>query len=398
MRKIISTIAFLVIMASCTTISVTKVTPTNNPEGIRYALGKPFIKVTPNPSGDGTYTAELVYLPDDNQVYAVKASSFMTKYTLELNVDESGILKKLDLSKSTASPASDIVNTIGELTKTELDTRNKKTEEAEKELKAAIKTNKEEQKKLIESIEQKKVDLQNVINEVASLKTLSSNAANDERIRVAELGEKKIGLELKVLEEKLARLKVEAVGFNSSANDPRSKPMAYGPVLFEIKETQAKPGIQAMGKNAAVEPVHYDLKLVAVKWDRTETKQKQFETSLKPATTKPPQEYGPDLTESVLSATFDANGKTEVIVKFNKPIIRVIEKESKLVDTKGEEKTYFFDKVNFELKEAALKLEIDKTNVLPGEYSVFIYFIYEGKNKKEEEGDVTFSLTLKDKL
>ncbi len=394
MNNILSVIAFLLIMVSCTTVKVTKVTPNNNPEGIRYALGKPFIKVTPSPSGDGTYTAELVYLPDDNQIYAVKASAFMTKYTLELNVDESGILKKLDLTKNSASPASDIVNTIGELTKTELDTRNKKTEEEEKELKTAIKTNKEDQKKLVESIELKKVDLQNAKNELKSLMTLPSNAANDEKVRIASLGVEKIELELNALKEKLSRLKKESEGFNSSANAPGTNPMAYGPVLFEIKETPAKPAESASGGKAAVPAVPYNLQLIAVKWDRTEIKQKQFESPLKPVTVTTPRESDPDLRESVMTATFDAKGKAEVTVIFNKPIKNVDKVQSRIQDTKTEE-LIDFKKIEFALKDAELKLGIDKKNIPPGIYNVIINFNYEGKDKKEENSEVTLSLTLK---
>ena len=85
----------LLFLAGCTTVKVVKVTPGGAEQGLRYALGKPFIKVTPNASGDGGYSAELIYLPDENQTYGVQVTTFMTKHSMELNVDDAGILQKV---------------------------------------------------------------------------------------------------------------------------------------------------------------------------------------------------------------------------------------------------------------------------------------------------------------
>jgi hypothetical protein len=174
----------VIIATSCTTVRVAKVQPGDSASGVRYSLGKPFIKVTPDPKGDGTYTTELIYLPDENQTYAVDAKAFLTKYTMELNVDENGILKKVDWTKGGESTGGNLVGAAGELAKAEIERKQKEKEAAEAELKEKVKTSNEELKKLKETRNQKNLDLTAAQDNLKSL-----NETYPEGSRTAEIKE-----------------------------------------------------------------------------------------------------------------------------------------------------------------------------------------------------------------
>jgi hypothetical protein len=101
----------------CTTFDVKKVNPDTPaelaPQGVKYSLPKPFLQMTP--SGDGSVTCNVVYLPDPDNTYAVSAESYMAAHTLELTLDSSGsgILTKVNFNPDTSAVASQAATSAG---------------------------------------------------------------------------------------------------------------------------------------------------------------------------------------------------------------------------------------------------------------------------------------------
>jgi hypothetical protein len=80
----------------CAEIKVTRVTIENdaNAEGIRYALPKPFLQVSPRP--DGTAAVDVIYLPDSSNVYAVDTWGWLSSSTFQVALDSGGLLSAME--------------------------------------------------------------------------------------------------------------------------------------------------------------------------------------------------------------------------------------------------------------------------------------------------------------
>jgi hypothetical protein len=92
---------------------------TAEPVGLRYSLPKPFLLVTPNAKGDGAFTAEVIYLPDENATYAIDASTRRGKYSLDVQVKD-GLLAKVAWTAANAAVAAESAPVAGELVKAQL--------------------------------------------------------------------------------------------------------------------------------------------------------------------------------------------------------------------------------------------------------------------------------------
>lgn len=361
---------------SCTTMHVTKVPPntTNQIEGVRYSLGKPFIKVIPK--SDGTYSAELVYLPDENQTYAVKTSSFMTKHTMELNVDESGILKKIDFSKSTTSPASELVTTVGELTKAEIEKKNKEAKDLEED----VKENKSQLMKLKDQIAEKDLEIQVAKNEKESLEKLQETDITKEKLRIVGLLIKKLELEKQILEAKLSSLELEGKNLSFSANGPSSKMEAYGPVLFNIIETPA------------TDKTSHMLKLIAVNEDG-KSGQLKFQIS-SDRSTDVKQGMPIIISNRQVEAKFSQK-KATITYTFDLPIGELNSNNSRIV---SDDTTIYFKNiaVSMDSSRKILTIVVNRDSLKPDNYIVSVEYNYITSDGKTEDGSETVHLILKD--
>jgi hypothetical protein len=89
--RVVSAALLLVGVAGCTTIiDVERYTGTQ--QGLRYSLPATYLLVTPKSDGSATY--EWVSLPDPGNEYVVRATSWLSKYTLDLTFDN-GMLTKV---------------------------------------------------------------------------------------------------------------------------------------------------------------------------------------------------------------------------------------------------------------------------------------------------------------
>lgn len=98
----------------CSSIKVTRVDAAKSSDapGLRYSLPKAFILASPD--ADSTrVTAEVVYLPDEENTYGIETSTVMSQGTFQATITEDGLLQAVTYKPdSTAVPAK-AAGTIG---------------------------------------------------------------------------------------------------------------------------------------------------------------------------------------------------------------------------------------------------------------------------------------------
>jgi len=85
--------------------------------GLRYCLPKPMIVVLPN--GDGSLTAQVAYLPDEEHAYGIKTWSRLGTHNVDIEV-AGGLLKKVAWGADSEAVAAQAVVATGAVTKSAL--------------------------------------------------------------------------------------------------------------------------------------------------------------------------------------------------------------------------------------------------------------------------------------
>lgn len=362
-------VPFTLSMVACTTVKVTKVT-TGDEVGVRYSLGKPFIQVTPNAKGDGTYTVELVYLPDQSQTYAVEAKTFLTKHTMELSIDENGILKKVDWSKGGDGTAGEAITAAAEIAKASIAANKAEDKEAKEAAENKKKAAAAAIQKLKDSLTQKQIDLKLAKNDSASLvKTYPDKRPLEvkEQIRKAEMLIIKLNDEIEALTKALTEAETAV---DQAANASKST-MAWGPVFYEIQDTYDP--FENTG----------DVALTAVKWTESLT-QKQFATIA---------EEAPLFSKEIESLTYDTKGAGSVtLTSDDHTIVEVEVNQSSIKDDAG--KAFDIKLIESVPAGRSLTLKFKKKDFPPGTYKLKLQVVYK-LGAKEDEKAFELTLTIK---
>lgn len=292
-----------------TQVTVHKVDPATPAAavGIRYSLPKPFLLVTPDPSGDGTVKTEVVYFPDETQTYAIDAATKRGKYSLDVTIKD-GLLGKVAWSRSDAALAAEAAKAIGDAAKAAADQVKTDRDAREAKAKEEQKAAKEEIKTLEDALDGKKLDVELAEEEVRSAQTAAETAQGDAARTAAQSTLR--AAQLKLAQEKLRRDAAQraldaAKARNASILGPLNEPAGkktqktfWGPVLYAINDTVTG------GK--------HQVTLTAVKWDNN-LKQPTFDTSSAPKP-EPPAAAAPTLdVQGVLAFTWPAGSATHTI-------------------------------------------------------------------------------------
>ncbi len=221
MRALTVALAALLTLSCTTTVNVERIVPGSEvPPGIPYYLPAPFLKVTP--AADGTVTVDIVYLPDPDRQYAVAARTVLAKYKLLVELDDYQLLKKVDLTGSSADVAEQVAKSAGETAKAAITAEQAERKAAKDKEEAVAKARKDAVDAARKAVEDA---------ELALLKT-PEGATPEER--------KKSGLDL--LDEqatrdaaaaKLTALEASSSGVSSALAD-KSAAGTAGPLLFRI--------------------------------------------------------------------------------------------------------------------------------------------------------------------
>jgi len=120
----ISLVGTALLLAACTTWVDVK-PYTGKEEGYRYSLPAPFLLVQPQPDGTATYT--WIYLPDKSKTFAIEQHSFISKFTLDVTL-QNGLLtsvkSKID-ETGVAAKVADVGQSVYAAKQTALENKNK---------------------------------------------------------------------------------------------------------------------------------------------------------------------------------------------------------------------------------------------------------------------------------
>jgi hypothetical protein len=232
----------------CTTCDVTKVDPTTPPAsapvGVQYSLPKPFLQVTP--AGDGSVSVNVIYLPDPNNTYAVNAKSYMAAHTLEVALDNTGVITKVNFAPDTSAVASQAATSAGNVGSSfETAAAQKTTSEQTK-----ITTAEQAVQQAQATVEQDQAKL----NEIIQLNAAGANPKIDENQPNIDLAAAQAAL--KSAQQALATLTLGGGGASGGGAPPPAPAPApapaqppgpgqpqgnwvqvYGPVLYSIDAT-----------------------------------------------------------------------------------------------------------------------------------------------------------------
>lgn len=176
--------------------------------------GSPIIRVTPQ--ANGTMTVDVEYLPDPDNTYTLKTSSFLSSYTLDVQ-RENGMLKSVSLDAKSDTVAAASVESAGNLVKARAEAASKEDE--------AQATAAKEQMKAIEE-----AGLALAIAD-AKVKTLEgSSGATDQQKLEARIAADEALAKQQFL-TKAASAKAQGA---MNVIDGEAFPQAAGPVLFRV--------------------------------------------------------------------------------------------------------------------------------------------------------------------
>lgn len=230
----------------------------NTVEGVRHSLPGIGLVVKPDPKGDGTATYEVHFFPDENQIYAIDAHSFIATHKVGFNIT-GGLLTQFVWNPNSAAVAEELIKSSGAVTAAELTRKKTEKEEQKKDADAA----KEKIETAVAAVRTKEREL-----EIAQLElnSIESGATADTR-NAAKLKVLKAKLALKYAQEDLKLLQDSVsldLTVNSAdvSNDPDGKPIVFGPLFYKLVDTY-DPKTEE-GKKGSV-------KLVAAKFPGGET-------------------------------------------------------------------------------------------------------------------------------
>jgi hypothetical protein len=318
-----------------TSLTVTKVQEKVNPKGIRYSLPKPFLLVTPSPSGDGSMTVEVIYLPDESNTYAIDAHTKRGKYELTVGVKD-GLLNNIAWSQQDAKLLADSINAGATVLKSELDRRrdDKKAQDAKAD--EAAKAADAEVKALQDDLAAKDLELQLAIIELdaaqARVDAGDTSAEAAAALRKAKVDRDKASatrdFAADLVTKAQSKLTASAANLPQPAKGPAvpsvpnaNESLFWGPVLYEIIDEKDV------------------MSLKAVSWHIPPPKpaSKGGATQLALRTAAPPKDPPADapvpkvLGSRALSRIWHA-GKLQFDVEFDTPLASVRENERKLTD------------------------------------------------------------------
>lgn len=205
-------LASTVALSGCSTFVRSQIA-TPRAEGIEYSLPVPIIRVTPQ--ANGTMTVDVEYLPDPDNTYTLKTSSFLSSYALDVQ-RENGMLKSVSLDAKSDAVAAASVESAGNLVKARAEAASKEDE--------AQATAAKEQMKAIED-----AGLALAIAE-AKVKTLEGSGATDQQKLEARIAADEALAKQQFLTE-AASAKAQGA---MNVIDGEAFPQAAGPVLFRV--------------------------------------------------------------------------------------------------------------------------------------------------------------------
>ena len=284
LRGILGCVAVLVLSACSTKIDVRKVKETDRKTpGIRYALPKPVLTVTPQ--ADGGVVGAWDYLPDADNTYAIEASSVWASHKLEVAVAD-GLLTELTYNPDATAVATGAVDSLGAATKTILDDKIKERETERTDAETAARAWKTARDALANEAARVEKELA-----IARAKETAQKEEGDkpENISATRIEIAKLEAELIIHKQRLAEFESTPLavrdkdaptlgGQEDKRTPPDAFPTVFGPVSYRIEEK-----VDSQGRPVSV-------RLVPVFGPGGETQTAWPTSKIPPPRGSPPQE------------------------------------------------------------------------------------------------------------
>jgi hypothetical protein len=244
---------------------------TNASGGVRYYLPQPAIEVLPQP--DGSVKVRPVYLPDTSQAYYVRAGSLLSKYTLDVQLDENGLLESVQFDPEAAAVPAKAAEVSGELAKARFEAlQAARTKEAEADAQAA-----KELRDAQQAVDALKYQLGELRNLLGRTQGDTARAAIETKIDTLELQLAEVRGKLRALRGGARADRSGDEGLN--AVGPGGMPQAHGPVYYMVEQRLEPHEFDVDGTKRRVE--------VPVVMLRALAQQRAFDTS---AIARPPRD------------------------------------------------------------------------------------------------------------
>ncbi len=370
-----------------TNITVRKVSGADEP-GIRYSLPKPFLLITPNPNGDGSFKAEVIYLADESATYAIDASTKRGKFSLDVAVKE-GLLSKVAWTQTDANVAAESVRVSGEIVKGELERRQKEEDAREEKSKAGQKAAEDELKKLGD-LDARRLDVG------IWPRRRSIPPAQRPKSRVRRLPERRSRPPSSSLPRQSfdamrpkGRSRRRETRLKRSAESSTNRPFqALPPSRPSARSSGAPSSMQSSttGRQSL---------LAGIPWDAGTLKQIPFETAAAPKEPKPPPEEPAPVGGTAMSSAWPRQASTHAItVEFNGLLDSIDTAQRRLSSRQldGSFAPVAGTPFNAVLDDGNKRLvQVTFTQPLQaGTYRIFFPF----KHNKDADGSVTITLDL----
>ncbi len=359
-----------IFICSCyTSVKVRKVV-TGKEMGIRYSLAKPFIKVVPNSTGDGSYTVSVEYLPDESQTYAIDAKSIMASHTLHVVVEDR-LLTKIQWNPNDTAVAEELVKKGGALAssvKTRLTEERSAREQKKDAARQAMETARDK-------ILSKELEIQIATADLESWKSSvdldSLNSNQKETLRTKELEIEKKEIEFEALKKKLENLDNTFTDHLDADEAITNERTAWGPVWFEVIDTYNHKDESG------------DVKLIAVEWEPG-IMQKQFGAARVPEEAKPDVKAPKLIHSGAHPLAFEENKDASIRTAFDTTIKSIKTNDITIEKIPMEDfGIHPFNQFGSVLLTNLKDLILTFTKVLsPGEYAITIPFTFGDKRDK----------------
>jgi hypothetical protein len=388
-----------------TRITVTKVDSAHpNAKGIRFSLPKPFLLVTPNTSGDGGFKAEIIYLPDESNTYAIDAGTKLGKYSLNV-ITKDGLLSKVAWSRTDAAVAAESVRVSGELLKSRFELEQKEQDERDAKRKEEQKAAASEIKKLREGLAEQELLVKLAGAEVTSAEAAVKAGSTPETqaaLRAAQLKEKQAELRRDAAQDALnsAVAVVSTTPFNEPTGDrplptagPPASPTAGTPATAQPSGAPQPPAAPTTPRKKFWGPVLYTVgedadgraTLTAVSFDLRSKQGQQVRTQVPFETVATPNTATPKVPSPVdpkpRGISWPASAATfSLIIEMTEPLATVdtVGRQLYLVMPDLTEQAVADNPLNVTLDTATKKsVTLTFTRKLdPGKYKAVVPFTY----------------------
>jgi len=244
-------------------IGVTKVQPKKDPKGLRYYMPQPVIVGYPQP--DGTITYEEKMLPDLEKEYAIRAWSFMAKYTAKITRTPEMFLDKAELKQDTTAVASKLIESsgnVGSAMATRIGEEKKAQREEAEEKEAKVATAKDNVTAKEQAVTAAELQLTFAKQDRDALPADADPAAKAIAIKAVTDAERAV--EKAKLERQFARdahdaaKRLENPAADAPAVPKAKRGVAAGPVIYRIVENPRTGGV-------SLEPMTFEVASMALK-------------------------------------------------------------------------------------------------------------------------------------